>query len=120
MPTATIDGITTRYEVTGAGPPLLMYSPAGFDATLDKWATQGVYGKTRLLDHLAKKYTCINFDRGEYGPSGGRGEGLLDHLKIDQAHIMGGCMGCCPVAAFGVTYPRATLSLVLFWPVGGA
>jgi hypothetical protein len=52
MPSAIIDGIATRYEVTGAGPPLLMYAPAGFDATLDKWATQGVYAKTRLIDHL--------------------------------------------------------------------
>ena len=29
-------------------------------------------------------------------------------------------MGCCPVTAFGVAYPQATLSMVLFWPVGGA
>ncbi len=29
-------------------------------------------------------------------------------------------MGCCPVAAFGVAYPEATLSMILFWPVGGA
>jgi pimeloyl-ACP methyl ester carboxylesterase len=131
MPSAIIDGITTRYEVAGAGPPLLMYSPAGFDATLDKWATQGVYAKTRLIDHLAKKYTCITFDRRECGQSGGRvervtwadyvaqGKGLLDHLGFSQAHIMGGCMGCCPVAAFGVMYPQATLSMILFWPVGG-
>jgi pimeloyl-ACP methyl ester carboxylesterase len=49
-----------------------------------------------------------------------QGKGLLDHLKIEQAHIMGGCMGCCPVAAFGVMYPQTALSLVLFWPVGGA
>ena len=32
MPTALIDGIATRYEVVGSGPPLLMYAPAGFDA----------------------------------------------------------------------------------------
>jgi pimeloyl-ACP methyl ester carboxylesterase len=132
MTTAIIDGIATRYEVTGAGPPLLMYSPAGFDATLDKWATQGVYAKTRLIDHLREKYTCITFDRRECGQSGGRvervtwghyvaqGKGLLDHLGIARAHIMGGCMGCCPVAAFGVMHPQAVLSLVLFWPVGGA
>ena len=132
MPSAIIDGIDTRYEVVGAGPPLLMYSPAGFDATLDKWATQGVYAKTKLLEHLAKKYTCITFDRRECGQSGGRvervtwadyvaqGKGLLDHLEIERAHIMGGCMGCCPVAAFGVIHPRAVLSLILFWPVGGA
>jgi pimeloyl-ACP methyl ester carboxylesterase len=109
-----------------------MYAPAGFDATLDKWATQGVYAKTRLIDHLRTKYTCITFDRRECGQSGGRverltwahyvaqGKGLLDHLEIERAHIMGGCMGCCPVAAFGVMHPEATLSMILFWPVGGA
>jgi hypothetical protein len=74
MPSAIIDGITTRYEVAGTGPPLLMYAPAGFDATLDKWATQGVYAKTRLIDHLRQKYTCIIFDRRECGQSGGRVE----------------------------------------------
>src|SRR4051812_9182802 len=51
MATATIDGIQTRYEVTGSGPPLLMYSPGGFDATVEKWSTQGVYAKIRLLEH---------------------------------------------------------------------
>jgi pimeloyl-ACP methyl ester carboxylesterase len=29
-------------------------------------------------------------------------------------------MGCCPVAAFGAAYPEKTLSMVLWWPVGGA
>ena len=132
MPTATIDGIATHYEVTGSGPPLLMYSPAGFDATLDKWRTQSIYAKIKLLDHLPQQYTCITFDRRETGRSGGRveritwadyvaqGKGLLDHLEIERAHIMGGCMGCCPVALFGVMHPDIALSLILFWPVGGA
>jgi pimeloyl-ACP methyl ester carboxylesterase len=132
MPTAVIDRISTRYEVIGNGPPLLMYSPAGFDATLDKWTTQGVYARIKLLDHLTKKYTCIVFDRRECGQSGGRveamtwahyvaqGRGLLEHLEIRSAHLMGGCMGCCPVTAFAVAYPEATLSMILWWPVGGA
>jgi pimeloyl-ACP methyl ester carboxylesterase len=132
MASAVIDGITTRYEVMGSGPPLLMYAPGGFDATVEKWSTQGVYAKIKLLDHLPKNYTCVVFDRRECGQSGGRverltwahyvaqGKGLLDHLGFKRAHIMGGCMGCCPVAAFGVAYPEATLSMVLFWPVGGA
>ena len=132
MPTATIDGIATRYEVLGAGPPLLMYAPGGFNATIETWRTQSVYAKIKLLDHLPKTYTCIVFDRRECGQSGGRvervmwadyvaqGKGLLDHLGIARAHIMGGCMGCCPVAAFGVAWPAATLSMILFWPVGGA
>ena len=132
MATAIIDGITTRYEVVGSGPPLLMYAPGGFNATIETWSTQGVYAKIRLLDHLPKKYTCVVFDRRECGQSGGRvervtwahfvaqGKGLLDHLDIARAHLMGGCMGRCPVAAFGVAHPDMVLSMVLFWPVGGA
>lgn len=132
MATASIDGITTRYEVIGSGPPLLMYAPAGFDASLEKWTTQGVYARIRLLEHLPEKYTCILFDRRECGQSGGRvervtwadyvaqGRGLLQHLGIERAHMLGGCMGCCPVAAFGVIHPEMVASMVLYWPVGGA
>src|SRR5215470_13482155 len=116
MPTVTIYGLATRYEVMGSGPAILMYAPAGFDATLDKWSTQGVYAKIKLLDHLPKQYTCIVFDRRECGQSGGRvervtwahyvaqGKGLLEHLGIERAFLMGGCMGCCPVAAFAVAH----------------
>jgi pimeloyl-ACP methyl ester carboxylesterase len=132
MATAIIDGITTRYEVMGSGPPLLMYSPGGFDATVEKWSTQSVYSKVKPLEHLSKKYTCIAFDRRETGQSGGRvehitwrdyvaqGSGLLDHLEIERAHLMGGCMGCSPVMAFAVAHPQRVRSLIIFWPVGGA
>jgi pimeloyl-ACP methyl ester carboxylesterase len=132
MATAIIDGITTRYEVVGSGPPVLMFSPGGFDATLEKWSTLGVYARIKPIAALSNRYTCITFDRRECGQSGGRvervtwahyvaqGKGLLDHLKIERAHLMGGCMGCSPVAAFGVAHPAATLSMILYWPVGGA
>jgi pimeloyl-ACP methyl ester carboxylesterase len=132
MATAVIDGISTRYEVVGSGPPILLYAPGGFDATVEEWSALGVYARIKLIDHLPKQYTCILFDRRECGQSGGRvermtwahyvaqGKGLLDHLGIARAHIMGGCMGCCPVLAFGVTHPERTLSMILYWPVGGA
>ncbi|MGA2943239.1 MAG: alpha/beta hydrolase [Xanthobacteraceae bacterium] len=131
MPTTIIDGIATRYEVVGSGPPLLMYAPGGFNAVVESWSTLGVYAKTRMIDHLPEQFTCILFDRRECGQSGGRvealtwqhfvtqGKGLLDHLGIKRAHIMGGCMGCPPVAAFAVAHPDTVLSLVLYWPVGG-
>jgi len=132
VPTAIIDGIPTRYEVAGSGPPLLIFAPGGFDASLEKWSTLGVYARTKLLDGLSGKYSCIIFDRRECGESGGRvervtwshfaaqGKALLEHLNIERAHLMGGCMGCGPVAAFAVAYPHATVSMVLYWPVGGA
>jgi pimeloyl-ACP methyl ester carboxylesterase len=130
--TAVIDGITTRYEVQGSGPPLLMFSPGGFDATLDKWTTLGVYARIKILDHLSRRYRCIVFDRRETGQSGGRlervtwshyvqqGYGLLEHLGVERAHIIGGCMGCSSAIAFAVAHPEETSSLLLWWPVGGA
>ena len=130
--TAVIDGIQTRYEVLGDGPPILMFSPGGFDATLDKWSTQSVYARIKLLDHLPKKYTCIVFDRRETGQSGGRverltwehyarqGQELLAHLGFSRAHVIGACMGCSVAAAFAATGPQLVDRLVLYWPVGGA
>jgi pimeloyl-ACP methyl ester carboxylesterase len=132
MAFAVLDGINTRYEVVGSGPPLLMFSPGGFDATLEKWSSLGIYAKVKPLDPLTRKYSCIVFDRRETGQSGGRveaitwkhyvaqGRALLDHLRIERAHLMGGCMGCCPVAAFAVSDPRRVSSMILWWPVGGA
>jgi len=91
-----------------------------------------VYAKIKVMDHLPKRYSCVVFDRRECGQSGGRiervtwahyvaqGKGLLDHLGIKRAHLMGGCMGCCPVAAFAVVHPEMVLSMILYWPVGGA
>lgn len=132
MATAVIDGISTRYEVIGNGPPLLMFSPGGFDATIEKWRTQGVYVQIQFLEQLPSHFTCILFDRRETGQSGGRVErvtwqdyvaqatGLLDHLGIDKAHIMGGCMGCSVAMAFATAFPERVDRMVLFWPVGGA
>ena len=132
MATAIIDGITTRYEVLGKGPPILMFSPGGFDATLDKWSTQSVYARIKLLDHLPKAHACIVFDRRETGQSGGRverltwesyarqGKGLLEHLGLPRAHVIGACMGCCAAAALTSKWPQMVDRLVLYWPVGGA
>ena len=132
MPFAAIEGIATRYEVLVSGPPLLMYAPGGFNAVVETWSSQSVYARIKLLDHLPRHFTCIAFDRRECGQSGGRvervtwahyvaqGRGLLDHLGISRAFLIGGCMGCSPVAAFAVAHPERVAAMVLYWPVGGA
>ena len=132
MSTASIHGIATRYEVLGSGPPLLMYAPGGFNAVVETWSAQSVYARIKLLDHLPKHFTCIAFDRRECGQSGGRiervtwahyvaqGKGLLDHLGISRAFLIGGCMGCSPVAAFAAAHSERVAAMVLYWPVGGA
>jgi pimeloyl-ACP methyl ester carboxylesterase len=132
MPTAVIDGIATHYEIRGDGPPLLLFSPGGFNATLDNWTSFSIYARLRLVDQLAKSYTCVLFDRRESGASGGRveritwadyaaqGKGLLDHLGIARAHLMGGCVGCSVAAVFAASWPESAASMVLFSPAGGA
>jgi pimeloyl-ACP methyl ester carboxylesterase len=109
-----------------------MFSPGGFNAVLENWASFSLYRRLRLLDHLTRTYTCITFDRRESGGSGGRveritwqdyaaqGKGLLDHLGIGRAHLMGGCAGCSAVAVFGVSFPDTAASMVLYSPAGGA
>jgi pimeloyl-ACP methyl ester carboxylesterase len=131
MPTATINGIEINYETHGSGPPLLMLAPGGFDSTIDKFRTAGVWSKMDTFGVLGEHYTCIAYDRREAGASGGRVEplswglyadeavGLLDHLNIDAAFVLGGCMGCSVGIAVGARHPERTRGLLLHWPVGG-
>jgi pimeloyl-ACP methyl ester carboxylesterase len=131
MPTAICDGIETYYEVSGQGPPLLLLSPGGFNATIENWRAFGIYARLHLLDRLAEHYTCIAFDKRESGRSGGRVEriawrdyalqavGLLDELGIERARLMGGCIGCSIALAFADAWPDRVERMVLYSPAGG-
>jgi len=131
MPVVELDGITTRYETVGEGPALLMFSPGGFDSSLENWTTFGRYRDLGFVEAFASSYTCVLFDRRESGRSGGRVErlsweryvtqalGLIDHLGLDRVHAMGGCVGCSTAAALAVAAPERVRSLVLFSPAGG-
>lgn len=126
-----IDGIRTRYEMVGNGPPILMFSPGGFDSSLDNWMTFGRYKDLGFIESLSRDYTCVVFDRRESGQSGGRLErlswskyvtqavGLLDHLQFDSVHTMGGCVGCSSATLLAIAQPKRVRSMVLFSPAGG-
>ena len=45
---------------------------------------------------------------------------LLDHLNIERAHLVSDRIECHPAMGLGVGHPYPTLSLVLYWPGGGA
>ena len=131
MAYARTDGIETRYEHLGSGPPLLMMAHGGFNSVVENWTEIGAWKEIHPLDHFPQSYTCIAYDRRESGRSGGRLEAidwehyarqaveLLDHLEVEEAFILGGCMACNLAAAFAVRYPDRTRALVLHWPTGG-
>jgi pimeloyl-ACP methyl ester carboxylesterase len=131
MPVAVCDGIETYYEVSGEGPPLLLFSPGGFNATIGNWTSFGIYRRLRLLDRLRERFTCVAFDKRESGRSGGRvepltweryarqGAELLDALGIARAHVMGGCIGCSIALTLAVEQPSRVAKLVLYSPAGG-
>jgi len=108
-----------------------MMAPAGFDASISRWRLNGVWKDLQPLDTLTRDFQLIAYDRRESGESGGRIEPLtwalyarhaaamLDHLKIDTAFVIGGCMGCSVALAFGTQYPERVRGLLLHWPVGG-
>src|SRR5258705_13962011 len=109
-----------------------MFSPGGFNATLDGWETHGLYQRTGMLARLRERFTCIAFDKRESGRSGGRvervrwidyvnqGVGLLDHLGYGRGHIMGACPGCSNPKLFATSPPGKGAGKGLYSPAGAA
>jgi len=85
----------------------LVLAPGGFDSTGDKWFTASAWKEINALDKLSSEFQLIVYDRRESGKSVGRVEkltwdlyasqakGLLDHLNIDSAFVLGGCIEFC-------------------------
>jgi pimeloyl-ACP methyl ester carboxylesterase len=96
MAKALINGIQIQYQTVGAGPDLVMVH--GLAANLAFWYL-------RIVPHLSKQFRVTVFDlRGHGGsempPSGYTTAdmasdliGLLDHLQIKRAHLVGHSFG---------------------------
>ena len=131
MATARVDGIDVTYRVQGEGPHLLMLAPGGFDSTIERWSSGGVWKEMDAVNALSRHFTVIAYDRREAGSSGGRvevltwetfaaqGRALLEHLGVARAWLLGGCMGVSVALAFAARYPALCEGLLLHWPVGG-
>ena len=87
VPSALLDGIATRYEVLGDGPPLLMYAPGGFDATVEKWLALGVYasgGKYDMKDNSDTPDTLAARENGHCGRGRATTVGPEDRAGDDE------------------------------------
>ncbi|HLW58538.1 MAG TPA: alpha/beta hydrolase [bacterium] len=107
-----INGETICCEVEGQGPPVVLIH--GWTLNLRMW--------DRQMKALSRRFRVIRYDRRGFGKSSGREdlqwdgadlEELLDHLDIDNAHILGMSQGGSVALRFVRTFPARARSLIL-------
>ena len=115
MPKAPTRDITTYYEESGSGEPLLLIMGIGGD--LQGWALQ--------VPELAKHFRVITYDNRGAGRTSapdrpysirqmaGDACALLDHLGIDKAHVLGFSMGGYIAQEFAIAHPERVEKLIL-------
>jgi pimeloyl-ACP methyl ester carboxylesterase len=117
MSKANVGGVNLYYEQVGGGRPLVfVHEFAG-----DGWSWQP------QVRFFARRYRTITFNARGYPPSdvpldpGAYSQqqaaddikGVLDHLAIPKAHVVGLSMGGYATLHFGLCYPERALSLVV-------
>jgi 3-oxoadipate enol-lactonase len=112
---AEIDGAQIYYEVAGTGHPLLLLHAGVADSRMwdDQWAL------------FAQRYRVIRYDLPGFGQSSIPGgafalhkiaAGMLRHLGIEQAHVIGVSWGGRAALDLALTHPEKVAKLVLVCP----
>ena len=112
-------GVKIHYHVEGKGEPVLLIHGFATNARL-QWMTSGIFKA------LAKDHRVLAMDVRGHGDSGKPNDPkkygtemvedavrLLDHLKIDKAHVVGYSMGALIAGKLLGTHPDRLLSVTL-------
>jgi pimeloyl-ACP methyl ester carboxylesterase len=117
MPHARVNGVNLFYEETGQGLPLIFVHE--FAGDYMSWHLQ--------VRFFARRYRAIVYNARGYPPSDVPEDpraysqdqavddivGVLDHLRIDRAHVVGLSMGGYASLHFGLRYPQRALSITV-------
>lgn len=118
MPHATAkDGTRLYYEEAGTGTPVIFIHE--FAGDIRSWEPQ--------LRFFSRYFRCIAYNARGFPPSDVPEDGarysqeaarddaiaVLDHLKIDRAHVVGLSMGGFAALHVGIAYPKRARSLVV-------
>jgi pimeloyl-ACP methyl ester carboxylesterase len=118
MPNASArDGTRLYYEESGAGTPLIFIHEFAGDHR--SWEPQ--------MRFFSRYFRCITYAARGFAPSDIPEDGerysqaharddavaVLDHLKIDRAHVVGLSMGGFAALHVGIAYPKRARSLVI-------
>lgn len=118
MPISQANGVDIHYEVTGAGPPMVLIHAIPFDHTM--WLYQAA--------HFSTWFTVISVDLRAWGRSakvtgaytledmGLDIIGVMDDLGVDKAVIMGCSVGSKTALKLGASWPERCSAVI---PVGG-
>jgi len=116
MPYATTaDNVKLYYEEAGSGTPILFVHE--FAGDYRNWELQ--------MRYFSRRHRCITYSARGYKPSDVPGDwkdysykhwasdavAVLDHLKLDKAHIVGLSMGGYTTVVMGFMVPQRALSL---------
>lgn len=113
----TSDGVKLFWEETGSGRPIVFVHE--FSGDYRSWELQ--------VRYFSRRYRCITFNARGYPPSEVPDtlekysqrravddiRDVLDHFKLDKAHIVGLSMGGFSALNFGIHYPERAISLVV-------
>ena len=117
MTGARVNGVNLYYEETGHGLPMIFVHEFAGEAA--SWRPQ--------IRFFSRRYRTIAFNARGYPPSDVPDDpaaysqthavddirGVLDHLGIEKAHVVGLSMGGYATLHFGLRYPERALSLVV-------
>lgn len=117
MPMALVNGVQLYYEFTGNGYPLLFSHE--FAGDYRSWEPQ--------VRNFARHYQVITYNARGYPPSDVPADvtaysqaqaaedivGLLQHLHIPQAHLVGLSMGGYAVLHVGLSHPEVVRAMVV-------
>jgi pimeloyl-ACP methyl ester carboxylesterase len=111
------DGTRLYYEEAGSGAPIIFIHEFAGDHR--SWEPQ--------MRFFSRYFRCIAYDARGFPPSDVPEEGerysqaharddvvaVLDHLKIERAHVVGLSMGGFAALHVGISYPKRVCSLVI-------
>jgi pimeloyl-ACP methyl ester carboxylesterase len=127
MPTFESNAAELYYEVHGEGFPVLLLAPGGMRSSIDFWER----APWHPVRELAADFRVIALDQRNAGRSRAEiaaGDGwhsyaadhvaLLDHLRIERCHLVGGCIGGAFALRLIEAAPARVAAAVLQQPIG--
>ena len=127
MPSFSYDDVEIHYVERGTGFPVLLFAPGGMRSASGYWKNSPWNPVAELSDH----FRVVSMDQRNAGKSTAplsRDDGwhvytadhlaLLDHLEIDRAHLIGGCIGGPYCLGVIQAAPERVASAVLQQPIG--